>query len=100
MAYRIYTLDCAATSVGIRTRIIDIGQVIEEVVILSVPANITIQLAFGDGPLFDVTGPVSFQPRGADDAQRGLYWQNPAVSSAKIQVLVASGGSLGAHPAV
>lgn len=96
MSYTVKTLDLGAIIPDdSRVQVIPNNTTISEVVILKFPVTTTIRLAFGDSPLFEVTGPISFQPRGQDEQERGLFWSNPvAQPGVKIQVIVASGGTV------
>lgn len=96
MSYRIFPLDLSAANSDPVT-LVPQNQTITEIVLLKMPTGGSFQLAIGDGPMIEIEGPISFQPVGADEQTRGLYWQNPvAQPGVVLSLLVAFGASVGA----
>lgn len=95
MSYRVLTvaLDNVLTD---RIELVPPGQTITEIDILDMPDGVEIQLALGDGQLFTVPRPITFEPRGEEDQNRGLFWANPVSHPGlTIEIIVSSGGASG-----
>lgn len=99
MSYRVITLDLSAViDDSAPVEIVGPGTTISEIVLLEMPVNTTIKFALGDNQLFKVSNPLTLQPRGYDEQERGLKWANPAAQpGVTIEIIVASGGVTGAR---
>lgn len=97
MSYRVLSLDLTNLTTD-KQELIPRNSTISEVVVFSMPAGVSIQIALGDSPLFTVNGPFSLEPDSEDEREFGLYWANPvARPGVKIEMIVAGGGSLSAR---
>lgn len=95
MSYEVKSIDLSVAQ-NEQKLIVPQGKRIVEVILLYVSAGATVQLAFGNGPLFMVQAPFTMEPTGEDMQNNGLYYRNqfaqPATSVELI--IVYAGGEL------
>jgi hypothetical protein len=76
------------------------GKRIAEVFALSVAAGASFRMRFGQGDMFTIAAPFTFEPTGDDDNNNGLYVDNAAAVNAIVEIVIvfAKPGSSGLNP--
>lgn len=96
MSYIVRTLDLTNIVIEAnKTQLVAPGKRIAEVFALLIPTGATFSLSFGTGgPMFEVGAPFSFEPKGDDMQNDGLYFANDTAQvGVTVQLIIVFAGA-------
>lgn len=71
--YRVYSIDLTNATPSAGAELVAAGQTIGEVALFQLPANASVELAFGRQDFFNVATPFKAEPTGHDE---GIFYRN------------------------